>query len=58
MKKPKISLTIYTLYDRFYENYRKYFLFTFLLIMGYMSAISPDLEWASRMLGAKALQTF
>ena len=34
------------------------FPFTFLLIMGYMSAISPDLERASRMLGAKALQTF
>src|SRR5579862_5735313 len=30
------------------------FPFTFLLIMGYMSAISPDLEGASRMLGANA----
>jgi putative spermidine/putrescine transport system permease protein len=34
------------------------FPFTFLLIMGYMSAINPDLERASRMLGAKASQTF
>ena len=34
------------------------FPFTFLLILGYMSAISPDLERASRMLGAKAWQTF
>ena len=34
------------------------FPFTFLLILGYMSAISPDLERASRMLGAKSWQTF
>lgn len=34
------------------------FPFTFLLILGYMSAISPDLERASRMLGANAWQTF
>ncbi|HTK05750.1 MAG TPA: ABC transporter permease subunit [Ktedonobacteraceae bacterium] len=34
------------------------FPFTFLLILGYMSAINPDLERASRMLGAKASQTF
>ncbi len=34
------------------------FPFTFLLILGYMSAISPDLERASRMLGARAWQTF
>ncbi len=34
------------------------FPFTFLLILGYMSAINPDLERASRMLGANAWQTF
>lgn len=34
------------------------FPFTFLLILGYMSAISPDLERASRMLGASAWTTF
>ncbi|HVU66176.1 MAG TPA: ABC transporter permease [Ktedonobacteraceae bacterium] len=34
------------------------FPFTFLLILGYMSAINPDLERASRMLGAKAWTTF
>lgn len=34
------------------------FPFTFLLIMGYMSAINPDLERASRMLGAGAWTTF
>ncbi len=34
------------------------FPFTFLLILGYMSAISPDLERASRMLGARSWQTF
>lgn len=34
------------------------FPFVFLLILGYMSAINPDLERASRMLGAKAWQTF
>lgn len=34
------------------------FPFTFLLILGYMSAINPDLDRASRMLGAKARQTF
>lgn len=34
------------------------FPFTFLLILGYMSAISPDLERASRMLGANAWTTF
>lgn len=34
------------------------FPFTFLLILGYMSAINPDLEKASRILGAKAWQTF
>src|SRR5262249_24358288 len=34
------------------------FPFTFLLIMGYMSAINPDLERASRMLGARAWTTF
>jgi putative spermidine/putrescine transport system permease protein len=34
------------------------FPFTFLLILGYMSALSPDLERASRMLGARAWQTF
>ncbi|GHO76765.1 ABC transporter permease [Ktedonobacter sp. SOSP1-85] len=34
------------------------FPFTFLLILGYMSAISPDLERASRMLGARPWQTF
>lgn len=34
------------------------FPFVFLLILGYMSAINPDLERASRMLGASAWQTF
>lgn len=34
------------------------FPFTFLLILGYMSAINPDLERASRMLGARSWQTF
>jgi putative spermidine/putrescine transport system permease protein len=34
------------------------FPFTFLLILGYMSAINPDLEQASRMLGAGAWTTF
>jgi putative spermidine/putrescine transport system permease protein len=34
------------------------FPFTFLLILGYMSAINPDLERASRMLGAKSWHTF
>lgn len=34
------------------------FPFVFLLILGYMSAINPDLERASRMLGANAWQTF
>jgi putative spermidine/putrescine transport system permease protein len=34
------------------------FPFTFLLILGYMSAINPDLERASRMLGAGAWTTF
>lgn len=34
------------------------FPFAFLLILGYMSAINPDLERASRMLGAGAWQTF
>ncbi|HYU71662.1 MAG TPA: ABC transporter permease [Ktedonobacteraceae bacterium] len=34
------------------------FPFTFLLILGYMSAINPDLERASRMLGARTWQTF
>jgi putative spermidine/putrescine transport system permease protein len=34
------------------------FPFVFLLLVGYMSAISPDLERASRMLGANAWQTF
>ncbi len=34
------------------------FPFAFLLILGYMSAINPDLERASRMLGASARQTF
>jgi putative spermidine/putrescine transport system permease protein len=34
------------------------FPFVFLLILGYMSAINPDLERASRMLGARAWQTF
>lgn len=34
------------------------FPFAFLLILGYMSAINPDLERASRMLGAKAWHTF
>jgi putative spermidine/putrescine transport system permease protein len=34
------------------------FPFIFLLILGYMSAINPDLERASKMLGAGAWQTF
>jgi putative spermidine/putrescine transport system permease protein len=34
------------------------FPFVFLLILGYMSAINPDLERASRMLGASAWTTF
>lgn len=34
------------------------FPFTFLLILGYMSAINPDLERASRMLGANSWSTF
>ncbi len=34
------------------------FPFVFLLLLGYMSAINPDLERASRMLGANAWQTF
>jgi len=34
------------------------FPFVFLLIFGYMSGISPDLERASRMLGGSAWQTF
>lgn len=34
------------------------FPFTFLLILGYMSAINPDLERASRMLGGGAWNTF
>ncbi len=34
------------------------FPFTFLLILGYMSAINPNLERASSMLGANAWQTF
>jgi putative spermidine/putrescine transport system permease protein len=34
------------------------FPFVFLMILGYMSGINPDLERASRMLGAKAWQTF
>ena len=34
------------------------FPFVFLMIVGYMSAISPDLERASRMLGASSWQTF
>jgi putative spermidine/putrescine transport system permease protein len=34
------------------------FPFVFLMILGYMSGISPDLERASRMLGAKPWQTF
>ncbi len=34
------------------------FPFVFLLILGYMSALSPDLERASRMLGANAWETF
>src|SRR5258705_1828001 len=34
------------------------FPFAFLMILGYMSGISPDLELASRMLGAKAWRTF
>ncbi len=34
------------------------FPFVFLMILGYMSGISPDLERASRMLGAKAWDTF
>jgi putative spermidine/putrescine transport system permease protein len=34
------------------------FPFAFLMILGYMSGISPDLERASRMLGAKAWRTF
>jgi putative spermidine/putrescine transport system permease protein len=34
------------------------FPFVFLLILGYMSAVDPDLERASRMLGANAWQTF
>lgn len=34
------------------------FPFVFLLILGYMSAVNPDLERASRMLGANEWQTF
>jgi putative spermidine/putrescine transport system permease protein len=34
------------------------FPFVFLMILGYMSGINPDLERASRMLGAKPWQTF
>ncbi len=34
------------------------FPFVFLLVLGYMSAINPDLERASRMLGANGWQTF
>lgn len=34
------------------------FPFVFLLILGYMSAINPDLERASRMMGANEWQTF
>lgn len=34
------------------------FPFVFLLIVGYMSALNPDLERASRMLGASGWQTF
>ena len=34
------------------------FPFVFLMILGYMSGISPDLERASRMLGASRWQTF
>ena len=34
------------------------FPFVFLMILGYMSGISPDLERASRMLGATSWQTF
>jgi putative spermidine/putrescine transport system permease protein len=34
------------------------FPFVFLLLVGYMSAISPDLERASKMLGASIWQTF
>ena len=34
------------------------FPFVFLMVLGYMSGISPDLERASRMLGANAWQTF
>jgi putative spermidine/putrescine transport system permease protein len=34
------------------------FPFVFLMILGYMSGIDPDLERASRMLGAKSWQTF
>ncbi len=34
------------------------FPFVFLMILGYMSGINPDLERASRMLGASAWQTF
>jgi putative spermidine/putrescine transport system permease protein len=34
------------------------FPFVFLLVLGYMSAVSPDLERASRMLGANEWQTF
>ncbi|MEP7288868.1 MAG: ABC transporter permease subunit [Chloroflexota bacterium] len=34
------------------------FPFVFLMILGYMSGISPDLERASRMLGASAWRTF
>jgi putative spermidine/putrescine transport system permease protein len=34
------------------------FPFAFLMILGYMSGVSPDLERASRMLGAKAWRTF
>lgn len=34
------------------------FPFVFLMIVGYMSAISPDLERASRMLGASSWHTF
>jgi len=34
------------------------FPFVFLMILGYMSGVSPDLERASRMLGASAWRTF
>jgi putative spermidine/putrescine transport system permease protein len=34
------------------------FPFVFLLVLGYMSAVNPDLERASRMMGASTWQTF